>query len=96
MLRTILHHLLLLAEEQVMSLLTALELLGLSKREAKVLFWVIQGKDNKAIAVQININAGTVRKHLENIYNKLNVRSRTEAIALALKKLGCLHSSTFV
>lgn len=83
-------YLLLLAEEQLLSWLTVLEFLGLSRREAEILACIIQGQDNKAIAVKLDIKIDTVRKHLENIYRKLNVQSRTEAIALALEKAGCL------
>jgi ATP/maltotriose-dependent transcriptional regulator MalT len=82
----------LLLEEQTLSLLKLLELLRLSQRETEVLLGVIQGKDNKAIAVQLSVGASTVRKHLETIYQKLGVQSRTEAIAQALEKLGFLHS----
>jgi DNA-binding NarL/FixJ family response regulator len=53
---------------------------------------VIQGKENKEIATHLSINVSTVRKHLESIYCKLGVHSRTEAIAQALGKLGFLHS----
>jgi DNA-binding NarL/FixJ family response regulator len=52
----------------------------------------MQGKDNKAIAAKLSVGISTVRKHLENIYQKLGVQSRTEAIAKALEKLGFLHS----
>ncbi len=83
---------LLLLEEQVLSLLQSLELLGLSQRETEVLFWVMRGKDNKAIAANLSVGISTVRKHLENIYQKMGVQSRTEAIAQALEKLGFLHS----
>jgi DNA-binding CsgD family transcriptional regulator len=83
---------LLLLEEQTLSVSKSLELLGLSDRETDVLFWVIQGKANKAIAAQLNIGSSTVRKHLESIYRKLGVQSRTEAIAQALEKLGVLTS----
>ncbi len=83
---------LLLLEEQVLSLSQSLELLGLSQRETEVLFWVMRGKDNKAIAVNLSVGISTIRKHLENIYQKLGVQSRTEAIAQALEKLGLLHS----
>ncbi len=83
---------LLLLEEQTPSLLNSLELLGLSQRETEVLFWVIQGKDNKLIASQLSVGNSTVRKHLESIYCKLGVQSRTEAIAQALEKTGFLHS----
>lgn len=83
---------LLLLEEQMLSLSQSLQLLGLSQRETEVLFWVMRGKDNKAIATNLSVGISTVRKHLENIYQKLGVQSRTEAISQALEKLGFLHS----
>ncbi|MBW4621781.1 MAG: helix-turn-helix transcriptional regulator [Cyanosarcina radialis HA8281-LM2] len=85
-------YLLLLAEERVISLLASLEAIGLSKQEAKILFWAIQGKDNTAIAQEMNIRYRTVGKHLENIYRKLNAHSRSEAVTVALEKCGCLNS----
>jgi DNA-binding CsgD family transcriptional regulator len=81
---------LLLLEEQTSSLLDSLELLGLSQRETEVLYWMIQGKDNKAIADQLTVRLSTVHKHLENIYQKWGVNSRGGAIAQALSKLGLL------
>jgi DNA-binding NarL/FixJ family response regulator len=81
---------LLLLEEQTRSLSQSLDLLGLSQRETEVLFWVMQGKDNKAIATQMNISASTIRKHLENIYRKLGVQSRTEAVSAAFEQRGFL------
>jgi DNA-binding CsgD family transcriptional regulator len=81
---------LLLLEEQTRSLSQSLDLLGLSQRETEVLFWVMQGKDNNAIATQLSVGKSTVRKHLESIYRKLGVQSRTEAIAYALEQLGLL------
>jgi DNA-binding CsgD family transcriptional regulator len=82
---------LLLLEEQTLSLSKSLELLGLSQRETEVLFWIMQGKDNKAISVHLSVGKSTVGKHLESIYRKLGVQSRTEAIAQALEKLGVLN-----
>jgi DNA-binding CsgD family transcriptional regulator len=82
---------LLLLEEQILSPMNSLALLGLSHRETEVLSWVMQGKDNKAIAAQLSINISTVRKHLESIYRKFGVHSRTEAIAQTLAKLGLLQ-----
>jgi DNA-binding CsgD family transcriptional regulator len=84
---------LLLLEEQTLSPMNSLTLLGLSQRETEVLAWIIQGKDNKAIATHLSINVSTVRKHLESIYCKFGVHSRTEAIAQALAKLGILNSA---
>jgi len=83
---------LLLLEEQTLSLLKSLELLGLSQRETEVLAWVMQGNDNKAIAAQLSVGRSTVRKHLESIFHKLGIQSRTEAIAYALEKLGILNA----
>jgi DNA-binding CsgD family transcriptional regulator len=79
---------LLLLEEQPLSLMNSLALIGLSHRETEVLFWVLQGKKSKLIATEMNIYNSTVRKHLESIYLKLGVTSRTEAIAKTLEKLG--------
>ncbi len=79
---------LLLLEERSIASIDALITLGLSQRETEVLLLLMQGKDNKAIASQLSIHPGTVRRHLENIYSKWDVKSRTEAIAYALTKLG--------
>jgi DNA-binding CsgD family transcriptional regulator len=87
---------LLLLEEQTLSSLNSLELLGLSQRETEVLGLIMQGKDNKSISIQMNIRIGTTRKHLENIYLKLGVQSRSEAVACALAKMGLLHSLPLV
>ncbi|WP_051036065.1 response regulator transcription factor [Stanieria cyanosphaera] len=89
-------YLLLLALEQVFSILASLKLIGLSKREAEVLSWIIKGKVIGAIAKETQIRHSTIRKHLENIYSKLNVQNRTEAVTVALEKLGCLHSASLI
>ena len=67
-----------------------LELLGLTKREAEVLFWVAKDKSNAAIAKILNCRKGTVRKHLEHIHRKLGVQTRTAAVMVALERLGLL------
>lgn len=56
---------------------------GLSPREAQVLGWVSQGKTNKEIGVILELSARTVQKHLEHIYQKMGVESRTGAAAKA-------------
>lgn len=86
---------LLLLEEQTLSSLNSLAILGLSQRETEILGLVMQGKDNKTIAAKMNISINTVRKHLEHIYRKFGANSRIEAIAKALEKLGFLHSLPF-
>jgi DNA-binding CsgD family transcriptional regulator len=52
---------------------------GLTAREAEVLGWMASGKTNVQIASLLFISPHTVRKHIENIFGKLDVRTRTEA-----------------
>ncbi len=54
---------------------------SLSDRENEVLALVAQGYSNKEIADHLPLSYETVRTHLKNIYEKLHVRSRTEAAA---------------
>jgi DNA-binding CsgD family transcriptional regulator len=54
----------------------------LSARERDVLRWVARGKTNAEIATALYITESTVRKHLQNSYKKLDVSSRTAAVAL--------------
>ena len=51
----------------------------LTEREAEVLSYLTKGYANKEIADRMAITVPTVRTHLRNIYEKLHVRSRTEA-----------------
>jgi DNA-binding NarL/FixJ family response regulator len=67
-------------------------LIGLSKRESEILFYLIEGQTNKAIAQQLNRQPATIKKHLEGIYAKLGVHDRTQAIAVALAQLGMIHN----
>lgn len=54
---------------------------GLTRREREILSWVERGKTNAEIAQILWISPGTVRKHLENAYEKLGVRTRIAAVA---------------
>jgi DNA-binding NarL/FixJ family response regulator len=65
-----------------------LEQLGLSPREAEILLWVAQGKSNFEVGTILQISAGTVKKHLEHIYEKLRVEGRNPATLRALETLG--------
>lgn len=58
----------------------------LSERELEVLRLAGKGKSNKDIAGDLSLSIRTVQAHLGNIFNKLGVGSRTEAVLLALKK----------
>lgn len=76
---------LLLLEEQPVALRAQpLEALGLTRREAEVLAWVAEGKTNAEVATILGLSPRTVQKHLEHIYLKLGVETRTAAAAHAL------------
>lgn len=53
---------------------------NLTKREVEILNLLTQGFRYKEIANQLNISTETVRTHVRNLYEKLHVQSRTEAI----------------
>ncbi len=55
----------------------------LTEREREVLNWVAQGKTNKEIATELHVAENTVRAHLRNILDKLQVHNRTQAAAFA-------------
>lgn len=56
-----------------------LPLPNLTKREFDILHWVAEGKRNMEIAVILGISKHTVRNHLENVFAKLGVETRTAA-----------------
>jgi DNA-binding NarL/FixJ family response regulator len=58
----------------------------LSKREIEVLKLMAQGKSNKEIASALFISEGTVKSHGKAIFAKMNVTSRTEAVADATRR----------
>lgn len=58
----------------------------LSERETEVLEQLSRGLPYTAIAVNLIISPSTVRRHIENIYKKLQVHSKLEAVELAKKK----------
>jgi DNA-binding NarL/FixJ family response regulator len=65
---------------------TLMRVLPLTAREAEVLYWVALGKTNPDIAAVLKMSPRTVNKHLEHIFAKLNVETRTAATTVALNK----------
>ena len=57
---------------------------GLTLREREVLSWLAQGRTNKEIARLLSIRPRTVGKHLEHVYTKIGVESRTSAATFVL------------
>jgi DNA-binding response OmpR family regulator len=72
-----------------------IEALGLSfkltAREAEVLYWVIKGKTNKDIGDILGSSPATAKKHLEHIYVKMGVETRTAAAGMAMGRIRQLH-----
>ena len=58
---------------------------GLTEREREVLNLVVQGRSNQQIADALVVSLATVKAHISSILGKLQVSSRTEAIAYAIK-----------
>ena len=52
----------------------------LTRRELEVLDLVAEGLMNKEVAAELVVSPATVRKHLENVYAKLGVHTRTAAV----------------
>jgi NarL family two-component system response regulator LiaR len=58
----------------------------LTEREREVLNWMVKGLSNQEIAEKLVVSLGTVKFHVSNIFMKLGVQSRVEAVALALQR----------
>jgi len=57
---------------------------GLTRRESVVLLWISRGKTNKDIAAILGTSPRTIQKHVEHIFRKLGVETRTAAASKAL------------
>lgn len=58
----------------------------LSRREAEVLLLVARGAGNKELAGNLHLSETTVKRHLSNVYDKLGVRTRGEAVSRAVSE----------
>jgi len=63
----------------------ALKPIGLTQRESEVLAWVAEGKSNNDVGLILGIRSVTVKKHLEHIFEKMGVETRTAAVAFAIR-----------
>lgn len=57
----------------------------LTPRELEVLFLVVEGKNNKEVADALFVSVRTVKFHLANIYDKLDVSNRVQAFRVATR-----------
>jgi len=58
----------------------------LSEREKEILGWLVKGHSHKMIAQECFISVHTVNSHVKNIYEKLHVRSVSEAVSKAIRE----------
>jgi two-component system, NarL family, response regulator DegU len=58
----------------------------LTKRECQVLQLLADGKSNRAVAETLYISEKTVKNHVSNILQKMNVNDRTQAVVAAIRK----------
>jgi DNA-binding NarL/FixJ family response regulator len=68
-----------------------LEALGISPREAEVLLWIAQGKNNEEIGIILGVSRNTIKKHVIHLFEKLGVEGRHNA---ALRALDVLNAPT--
>ena len=84
--------LIVMREESDAAVIEAMSLsFKLTAREAEVLYWVVKGKINRDIADIVGASPATVKKHLERVFAKLGVETRTAAAAMALNRIRQLH-----
>jgi DNA-binding CsgD family transcriptional regulator len=57
----------------------------LSLREEEILSWLVQGKANAEIASGLGVSKATIKRHLENLYAKMEVRNRAAAVFQAIR-----------
>jgi len=57
---------------------------ALSERESEIVVLAARGLSNHQIAAELNLSEATVKRHLANVYQKIGVRSRSEAVRTAL------------
>ncbi len=72
------------ATDDTLTLRFPVQRTGLTPRETEVLALVAQGLTNKEIGLRLNLSARTVNFHLDNVYSKIGVNTRTEAAVYAL------------
>ena len=63
----------------------------LTPKEAEVLYWVVKGKINRDIGDILGSSPMTVKKHLERIFSKLGVETRTAAAGMVMRRIRQMH-----
>lgn len=74
-------------EDEAHTIEALIAVFRLTQREAEVLAWVIRGKTNRDIADILGMSPRTVHKHLEHVFEKLGVETRTAAASVAMGRI---------
>jgi DNA-binding CsgD family transcriptional regulator len=61
---------------------------GLTDRESELLYWLARGKSNREMGIIFSISARTVDKHLQHVFDKMDVENRHAAVVQALQAIG--------
>ena len=84
--------LIIMREESDETVIQAMSLsFKLTAREAEVLYWVVKGKINRDIGDILGTSPMTVKKHLERVFAKLGVETRTAAAGMAMSRIRLLN-----
>jgi DNA-binding CsgD family transcriptional regulator len=76
--------------------LAAADRIGLSPRQAEILAWVSRGLTNEEIGRTLSVSPHTVRKHLENAFERLGVHTRGAALAAVYEGRGAPASARHI
>jgi DNA-binding response OmpR family regulator/DNA-binding CsgD family transcriptional regulator len=80
--------LIVMREESDAAVIDAMSLsFRLTAREAEVLYWLVKGKTNRDIGDILGASPATVKKHLERVYVKMGVETRTAAASIAMQRV---------
>jgi DNA-binding NarL/FixJ family response regulator len=74
-------------EPDVVSAPSAIALVsGLTEQELEILYALVDGLSNKEIAARQDLSTRTINMHVRHLFDRLNCRTRTEAVRIALEK----------
>jgi DNA-binding CsgD family transcriptional regulator len=74
-------------ESEVAQMENLMAAFKLTMREAEVLYWLVKGKTSRDIGSILGTSPRTVNKHLEHVFEKMGVETRTAAAARAIDKM---------
>ena len=74
------------SDKEKLTVTEAAEKYGLTRREHMILGLLLQGMDNNQLCDELSISVNTLKKHILNIYRKLNIRNRVQMFKMIKEK----------